>query len=367
MGTIRVANETPSTPPTGSTEIFVDPATKKLKTKDDAGVVTDYEASNGITALTGEVIASGTGSVAATVSNAAVIAKLLTGFVEGTGTISASDSILSAIQKLAARRNSAWFAEASDGIVTLSSDFTMTRDMYYGTLVINTGVTLYTNGYRLFAKNSIENNGTIDRSGNNAVGTAAGPALVAGTLGIGSAGGAGGTAAGVAGVATSASLGANGGAGGAGSGGAGGGGASAIQVTAVQGGTELFQSAHRAQHGYTVSNVIVAAGAGGGGGGGDGTAGGGGGGGGGVMVISTRNLFGTGIIKATGGNGAMPAGGNRGGGGGGGGGVIATITENDVTATSLTFNVSGGVGASGAGTGVSGSNGSNGRVVNVRV
>lgn len=54
----------------------------------------------GITALAGEVTATGPGSAAATVSNAAVIAKVLTGYTSGAGTVSASDSILAAIQKL---------------------------------------------------------------------------------------------------------------------------------------------------------------------------------------------------------------------------------------------------------------------------
>ena len=47
--------------------------------------------------LTGEVTSVGN---AATVTNSAVIAKLLTGYTSGAGTISAADSILSAIQKL---------------------------------------------------------------------------------------------------------------------------------------------------------------------------------------------------------------------------------------------------------------------------
>jgi len=57
-------------------------------------------AGNYITALTGEVTASGPGSSAATLSNAAVIAKVLTGFSAGAGTVSATDSILAAIQKV---------------------------------------------------------------------------------------------------------------------------------------------------------------------------------------------------------------------------------------------------------------------------
>lgn len=57
-------------------------------------------AGNYITALTGEVTASGPGSASATLSNAAVIAKVLTGFTSGAGTVAATDSLLQAIQKL---------------------------------------------------------------------------------------------------------------------------------------------------------------------------------------------------------------------------------------------------------------------------
>lgn len=366
MGTIRLANETPNTPPSGQTEVYVDPADKKLKTKDDTGLVQDYTASNGITALTGEVTASGTGSVPATVSNAAVIAKVLTGFVEQSGTITNADSILSAIEKLAAKRTEWIFGTPSDGTVVLSSDFTMIRDMYYEHLTINPAVTLNTNGYRLFARSGIVNNGTIQRSGNDAVGITAGAALAAGTISGAPAGGAGGAAAGVAGGANATALGGSGGAGGLGGSGAGGAGGTATPVIATAGGIELFQHVHRALVGYTTANALVTFGAGGGGGGGDGVAGGGGGGGGGGIIIATKSLTGTGAIRAHGGNGGQPAAGNRGGGGGGGGGVIVTITENDVTATSLVFDVAGGVGNSGSGTGVSGTTGSPGRVYNLR-
>jgi len=51
--------------------------------------------------LTGQATGSGTSSLAVTLDNAAVIGKVLTGFTNsGTGVISASDTILSAIQKL---------------------------------------------------------------------------------------------------------------------------------------------------------------------------------------------------------------------------------------------------------------------------
>lgn len=53
-----------------------------------------------VTSLTGEVTGTGPGATATTVSNAAVIAKVLTGFTSGAGTVSATDSVLAATQKL---------------------------------------------------------------------------------------------------------------------------------------------------------------------------------------------------------------------------------------------------------------------------
>jgi len=62
-------------------------------------------AGNYITALTGEVTASGPNSATATVSNAAVIGKVLTGFNPTAGTINASDSILTAFGKTQSQIN----------------------------------------------------------------------------------------------------------------------------------------------------------------------------------------------------------------------------------------------------------------------
>jgi hypothetical protein len=50
--------------------------------------------------LSSEASGSGATSIAVTLSNSAVIGKVLTGYVSGAGTVSATDSILSAIQKL---------------------------------------------------------------------------------------------------------------------------------------------------------------------------------------------------------------------------------------------------------------------------
>lgn len=367
MSSIDLVNESSvPTPVSGQSTIYVDSADKKLKTRDDAGVVTNYGAAgSSITSLTGEVTATGPGAAAATVSNAAVIAKVLTGYTPTTGDLAATDSILQAIQKLGARQNCGWFPTASDGAVTYSVDTTLTRDVYASTIVVNPGVTVNTAGFRLLAFSSIENNGTIDRSGNNGVVSTAGAALASGTVGGGAAGGAGGSAAGSAGGAAT-GLGGSGAIGGA-TGSAGGAAGVLTNPTAANGGAEVFQSARQSLVGRDLGNTILLGGAGGGGGAGDGTAGGGGGSGGGVIVLCARNIFGTGLIRAKGGDGGTPAGGSRGGGAGGGGGVIVLISENDTTTTSLTTSVVGGTGSSGTGTGGPGGNGSVGRVVRVRV
>lgn len=358
-----------ATPPTGQTTVYVDSTTKALKSKNDAGVVTDYSAVGGaITSLTGEVTATGPGAGAAVVQNAAVLAKVLTGLTAGTGQIVATDSILQAFGKLMTKGNTGFFPAAPDGNATISADTTLLRDMYYDTLTINVGATLFTNGFRVFARTAIINNGIIDRSGANASGTAATTGLTAGTLAAGAAGGAGGTGAGSAGGASATSLGGAGGAGGLGSGGAGGAGGTNTLNTAANGGVEAFLGVDRAREGRNLAGVAITQGSGGGGGGGDGVAGGAGGAGGGLIVLLTPSLTGTGQIKANGGNGFTPiTGGNKGGGGGGGGGIICTITENDVSLTGLTLSVAGGAGASGVGTGVTGSNGTVGRIYQVRV
>jgi hypothetical protein len=56
--------------------------------------------------MSGEASISNTGAV--TLSNAAVIAKVLTGFSSGSGTVAATDSILQAIQKIDGNTNSKW-------------------------------------------------------------------------------------------------------------------------------------------------------------------------------------------------------------------------------------------------------------------
>lgn len=68
-----------------------------LPTVGAVGIAID---NNAITALTGDVTAAGPGSAAASISATTVTGKLLTGYVSGAGTVSASDSILAAFQKI---------------------------------------------------------------------------------------------------------------------------------------------------------------------------------------------------------------------------------------------------------------------------
>jgi len=108
--------------------------------------------------------------------------------------------------------------------------WTLTGDVYCGDLQINSSVTLKTNGYRLFVRNTLTNNGTIANrgligtdgtanegsiNGNGQTGGAGGIGAPGGTLHSGSAGGTGGTGGNAAGDAY-------GGAGGGGAGGSGG-------------------------------------------------------------------------------------------------------------------------------------------------
>lgn len=86
------------------------------------------------------------------------------------------------------------FGSGDDGNVTISSNTTLTRDMYYENLVINSGIILNTNGYKIFVRNVLKNNGTIRNNGSNGSGQNGGSGAAEGTLKGGSAGGKGATA-----------------------------------------------------------------------------------------------------------------------------------------------------------------------------
>lgn len=84
------------------------------------------------------------------------------------------------------------FGDGSDGAVIISSNTTLTRDMYYTDLTINSTFTLDTGGYRIFGNGVLINNGTIRNNGANASGTTGGSGGAGGSLKSGGTGGAGG-------------------------------------------------------------------------------------------------------------------------------------------------------------------------------
>jgi hypothetical protein len=371
MSEVIISNQASvATPSSGETSVYVDSTTKKLKSKDDTGAITDYSnPGNSVTSLTGDVTGTGPGATATSIASTVVTAKLLTGLGSNNGNVVATDSILDAFAKLNARNNAGIYGNGTDGDVTLTVDTTLVRDMYYNNLTVNSGVTLTTAGYRVFVLGTLNCLGTIDRSGASSSTNTGAAALIAGTVGASGAGGnGGGAAAGSAGGASATAAGTSGGAGGAGAGGAGGAAGTVTVVTTNNGGVETLNQPRQATVARDLVNSIMTGGSGGGGGGGSGVAGSGGGGGagGGIMILVGRTITGNGTIKANGGNGSTAILANGGGGGGGGGGVVILLSENDTTMTSLTVQVNGGTAGAGNGTGSTGSNGSTGRIFRVR-
>ena len=292
------------------------------------------------------------------------------------------------------------FGSSSDGAVTLGAGTTtLTRDMYYTTLVVPNGATLKPNGYRIFCSVSATVNagGVIDASGNNGnaggnatssavgAGGAGGAALNSGTVFGSYAGGAGGAGAnsgnGVAGTAGTSSSDVYGVAGSAGAaGGSAGintGGAAGAAGTKVDAGARMqdFVSLFQVSNGRngTINQITPNTGCGGGGGGGSNalnTYGGGGAGapsGGGIIFISARTITNNGTISANGGNGANGGSGyaaaNAAGGGGassGAPGGLIILIANSIPVYG-TLNVNGGTGGTGgAGGSAGGAAGSNG-------
>jgi hypothetical protein len=296
------------------------------------------------------------------------------------------------------------FGDGSDGPATISGDTTLTRDMFYMNLTINSTKHLYTASFRVFVNGTLTNNGTIDNSGNAASGSTGGAAIASGSLvgtvagGNGGGGGLGNNgvyngAVGSTGPASAKSIGSAGSAGGGGgtaytgeygTGGAGGAGSAGSQTGTVFNKPHTFTSAYNlfdAEPSGSFAVFNLASGGGGGGGGGasagsyygsgsgSGTGGSGGGAGspGGLVWISARQLVNNGVIStqggagANGGNGSVSVSGGTasagggGGGAGGAGGVIIMIYSQLTGSGSV--NVAAGAGGSG-GTGAGGGTGS---------
>lgn len=275
------------------------------------------------------------------------------------------------------------WGDGSDGAGTISGNTTLTKDMFYTTLTVNSSKTLTTAGYRIYATTSVTVAGTIDCSGGNGANgkadagasSAGGTAGGAGSFGGGTAGGdgqevagGGGTKNGNNSTAISAAIGGKGGDGGAAGGSAGTAGAATAS-------TASMRSHSVAEVGIQAgsTNYQMAGGSGGGSGGVTGAGGnagsGGGGGGGGVVWISspTVTVNAGGAIKANGGNAGTAAatGGAAGGSGGGGGGYVYIRTGTYTNSGTVT--ASAGTKSNGTGGGANGTDGAAGTVLQLTV
>lgn len=260
-----------------------------------------------------------------------------------------------------------FFGDGSDGDDTISVDEDLVRDMFYNNLTIESGVYLYTKGFRIFVKGTLTlNSGIINNGGGDGVASNGGTGTVAAYFN-GTPDGADGVNGtnGQAGGAAQRSLGGNGGAGGDGGGNTGGVGGTITEVTAVNGG---FRSIPMAISLYDyIGNGRITGGAAGGSGGGSAVTGAGGAGGGEILVAAHTIIVNTnGYIQTSGGMGGNGnAVGNNGGGGGGGGGFIVLIYHKK-TGT-VTTSVAGGAGGNGTGTGTNGTAGSAGTLIELQI
>ena len=232
-----------------------------------------------------------------------------------------------------------------DGNAIISVDTTLTKDMNYQSLTINSGVTLHSNGFIIRATVEIVNNGTIDNSATDSTSIAVGAAGAEGSLGGGALGvleQSGSTAAGV----------------------------SPYNATFQGGAGGMFTNAQGNTGGGTVGPFPVTYNAllGGGtmSGGASGVAVGGtsqqsySGSGGGAVALFSPNISGSGVISARGGNGAISNPGIVGVAGGGGGGTIALVCS--LYTHGMSYVVDGGITAT-----ANGYTGTNGSVGNMAI
>lgn len=304
------------------------------------------------------------------------------------------------------------FGDGSDGDLTVTGTTTLTSDVQYDNVTIDSGGVLNPAGYRVYIKNKllVRSGGTLARNGNSggnggnggaSGGTAgtAGAVLANGTIVgglVGCAGGVGGDGDteggfdGVNGSNSANSLGVNGVAGGTGGlrrvpntpagGGSGGGGTAGTVTETLNARNVLALSTMHSLINGTVANINGSASSGGGGGGdgasdGGNSYGGGGGGGsgscGGVGVVFAKIIVNYGTISFNGGNGGNGGNGSTGsgcgggaGGAGGSGGVLAltysSLVNNGTISVAGGTKGTGGLGSTGAIKGANGENGTDG-------
>ena len=241
-----------------------------------------------------------------------------------------------------------------------TNSHSLSSDLYVNNLTINSGYTLITNGFRIFCRGKLTNNGIINNDGIQS--------QTIRTLGIGANGGDGGTTSilngSPGGNSTNCVINANGGRGGNGASGG---------IANTTSNVEILSLPQFAIVGRNASNNVINGGAGGGGGSrGTTINGGSGGAGGGIIMICANQIENNGIITARGQDGFsftstsnISSGSGAGGGGGGGGGTIIIVTTYTSTLDNTKLLVSGGKGGSGqvntSNSSLSGLNGENGR------
>lgn len=82
------------------------------------------------------------------------------GFVSAVST-SPEATVASGSIAAATNRVAKLFGNGIDGDVTISTNVFLSRDMYYNNLTVDSGYTLFTNGFRVFVKGTLTNNGTV--------------------------------------------------------------------------------------------------------------------------------------------------------------------------------------------------------------
>lgn len=311
-------------------------------------------------------------------------------FIDSDGRLAVSSTALAASSSIAPP---GYYGDGSAGAsTTVAGTTTLTGDVYLTTYVVSTGTTLVTNGFRVFAKTSITNNGIIQCNGvagtdsvnldSNTTTGGLGCGSSLGSLPAGAHGGRGGSphdSGGQAGISGSSSLrsiintaGLAGGAGGLGAtqSGFAGGAAGTFAASLNQPKYYTFAMTLAEASSTTIVPVTIAPGNGGGGtGGNDGTSRGGGGGAaggnGGIVFLASPLITNNFIIRSLGGAGGAASNGqtNSGGGGGGSGGnggAIIIIAGTFLGATPVVTGGAAGAAGAGVGTGVNGTAGSTG-------
>jgi hypothetical protein len=294
------------------------------------------------------------------VDNNAGISGSLTNLVDGTSYLVAGANVVITSQSngsvliAAIAGNSTTYGNGADGNTVITGSTTLTRDMYYASLTVNSGESLFTNGYRVFVSGSCLVSGTISNDGGvgGAGGVVGGLAGAAGTLGGGAKGG--GTDSGAASI-TAGVMGVNakGGTGNPASGPNQGGGYTSVWQLNTLGANNFVPD--------SVEEIVVASagtflniqGGAGGGGGSTGGNDGAGGGGGGVVALIAHDLTvaSGGTIHADGGSGGAGSGSDHGA--GGGGGLVIIVTQSPLV-NSGSIHANGGAGGSGAASGNAG-------------